>query len=146
MADYFYVDGVETFGVLGGFKFNFVTAQILHRFLESIHSFLSSPIAKELKNNGATGVGIKARGLYRESAFVGLRQAPQSLISTSDHGADPYHRSQRLHNLLGGIRKMDHKSSSKAFFAFHMNLAAMLVYDFFNDGQPQACSNDILDI
>lgn len=47
LADYFYVDAVETFGVLGDFKFNFVTAQILHRFLESIHSFSSSPIGEE---------------------------------------------------------------------------------------------------
>jgi hypothetical protein len=49
------------------------------RFLERIHSFFSSPIGKEMKSSGATGVGIEARGLYQESALGSEAGVPISL-------------------------------------------------------------------
>ena len=46
----------------------------------------------------------------------------------------------------GAIRKVDYEGGPKAFFAFHLNLTAVLVYDFFNDGQPEACADHVFDI
>ena len=41
----------------------------------------------------------------------------------------------RLRRVLGGKRKIDLEGGSKPLFTFHLDLAPMLVYDFFNNGQ-----------